>query len=59
MHIDYPEGEFTVAELEKVNPQVPSEVVVSKLAVAIFERSVEFVGGWGKNPVTYRKKEKG
>ena len=58
MHIDFPDGEFTVDELEKVNPEVPSEVVASKLAIAIFERSVEFVSGWGPNPVTYRKKEK-
>ena len=58
MHIDYPEGEFTVVELERVNPEVPSEVVASKLAAAIFDRSVEFVGGWGKNPVIYRKKGK-
>jgi hypothetical protein len=57
MHIDYPEGEFTVVELERVNPEVPSEVVVSKLAAAIFDRSVEFVSGWGRNSVTYRKKE--
>lgn len=58
MHIDFPDGEFTVDELEKANPQMPREIVASKLAIAIFEHSVEFVSGWGPNPVIYRKKEK-
>jgi hypothetical protein len=51
----YPDGDFTIADLEVANPMIPSSEVRVSLAEAISNRSVSFIGNGEGVPMTYHK----
>jgi hypothetical protein len=64
MILNYPDGEFTIAELERANAGTDRPIVRVHLAKAISDGEVEVIkdgekGSIGPHRFTYRKKTRG